>query len=251
LKDKAVELRAQAEEQEKLLDFTIDLFKAGIEILANPEEGAANAAAHVFTGALKFFHENDLAKQAEEAEKEAAALHRESVTAVMKRARKATDELTSQIDKIGPLSDEVAASIERNVMRATKRFDTVDAPAHRVKFRFGDLEQAIQKAVPLTQAARNAAGNRYRSVWAGAEALLNILRTNLSTVDKDDYYGHAKSYKFDQGLSWNRELLDEMTAHIQQMSTQCYEQAQSSNKILSDLLSLNARAFSALKKART
>src|SRR5262249_16073084 len=137
LKDKATELRAKAEEQDKLLDFAIDIFKAGIEILANPEEGPVNGADEIFTRTIKIFAENHLKKEAEEEEKEAIKLHRDSLTKLVERAKKATDELTDQIAKIGPLSDDVAASIERNVTRATRQYDQKDAAKRpNAKFRF-------------------------------------------------------------------------------------------------------------------
>jgi hypothetical protein len=251
LKDKAAELRAKAEEQEKQLDFAIEAFKAVVEIAASPEEGAANAAAELAGAAIKYFHENEFAKQAEEAEKEAAALHRDSVTSLAEGAKKATDDLTKQIEKIGPLSDEVQGSIERNVGRATKQFDEKDAPKQNVKFRFKDLQQTIQTVVPLTQARRKAADLRYRMVWAGADALLDGLRKNLSQFDEDDQSGHTKTYPLDQGISWNRPVLDAIANYIQGYSKQTYQQAQNTGDFVPKLLSLNARAFAALKKART
>jgi chemotaxis protein histidine kinase CheA len=251
LKDKAAELRIKAEEQEKQLDFAIEAFKAVVEIAANPEEGAANAAAELAGAAIKYFHENEFAKQAEEAEREAASLHRDSVTRLVESAKKATDDLTKQIEKIGPLSDEVQGSIERNVGRAIKQFDDKDAPAQNVKFRFKDLQQAIQTVAQLTQARRRSADDRYRNVWAGADANLAQLRTNLAKYEKDDDYGHAKTFQFDQGISWNRSVLDAITNYIDGYSKQTYQQAQNTGDYMPKLLSLNTRAFAALKKART
>ena len=253
LKDKAAELRAQAEEEEKKLDFAIDLFKAGIELLSNPVEGAANAAAEAFTGAIKYFWKSDFAGQAEKAEKQAGELHRDSVTEILERAKKATDELNAQIKKIGPLSDDLAGSIQRSVGRGTKHYDTIDCakPANRnCKFRFGVLQDTILKVVPLEQITRGAADERYRNVWAGADALLNVMTANLGKFDKDDKYGHTKTRDFkDQGVGWNRGVLGDIRTYIDSNTQQCYQQAKGSGDTLASLLSLSQRAFAALKKA--
>ena len=253
LKDQAAELRAQAEEEEKQLDFASDLFKAGIELLANPEEGAANAAAEAFTGAIKYFWKSDFAEKAEKAEKQAGELHRDSVTDVLERAKKATDELNAQIKKIGPLSDDLAGSIQRSVGRGTKHYDTIDCakPANRnCKFRFNVLQETILKVVPLAQFTRKAADERYRNVWAGADALLNILTMNLGKYDKDNQYGHTRTHDLgDQALGWNRDVLSAIRTYIDSHAHECYQQAQGSGDIMASLLSLSKRAFAALKKA--
>ncbi len=253
LKDKAVELRAQAEEQEKRLDFTIDLFKAGMELLANPEEGAINAAAEAYTGAIKFFSESDFKKQAEEAEKQAAGLHRDSVTAVLERAKKATDELDAQLKKIGPMSDDLAGSIQRSTGRGTKHYDTIDCakPANRnCKFRFSVLQETLLKVVPLAQFTRKAADERYRNVWAPADALLTILTTNLGKYDKDNKYGHTKTYDLSgSSMVWNHDVLAAIRTYIDSHTQECYQQAQGAGDIMASLLSLSKRAFTALKKA--
>jgi hypothetical protein len=250
LKEKAASLRAKAEKADKLLDFAIDLFKGAVEIVATGGEGAAVAAAEAFTGALKFFNDNDFKKEAEEAEKEAAALHRESVTAVFERAKKATDELTAQLEQIGPLSLEVTGSIERNATRATKQFDK-DCGSHpNCKFRFGDVQATIQKVIPLVQATRKAADERFRNAWQPADALLGVLLLNLGKIEVDRGGGNTKEVQFDQSLSNNRGVTNAMRAAIDKSTAECHDQARSASDVITSLLALQNRAMGALKRAR-
>ena len=104
---------------------------------------------------------------------------------------------------------------------------------------------------PLGQSTRRAADERYRNVWAPADALLKVLQLNLGKFDKDNKYGRTKTTDFDQGLSWNCSVLDAIRTYIDSHTNECYQQAQGSGDIMASLLSLDRRAFAALKKAAT